>query len=60
MSNNKSAASSSNITMPVTININGNADANTMKNAAEEIMPNIKAQIDAYFREQRRRGVAFA
>lgn len=59
-SNNRSMGAMGNVSMPITININGNADANTMKNAVSDIMPNIKAQIDAYFREKQRRGVSFA
>jgi hypothetical protein len=41
------------------ITIQGNADAGVMKSAVNEVVPNIKRQIDEYFRQKQRLGLAF-
>lgn len=63
LSNNKSMNQSGDGSignMTFNITIKGNADGSVVKNAVSSTIPNIKQQIDAYFREKQRKGLAFA
>jgi len=63
LSNNKSTAASSsgsvNMNCTFNFNVSGSADASTVQNAVTSVVPNIKAQIDAYFRQKQRLGYSF-
>lgn len=61
-SNNKSMQQSGASVGDIIINMtfNGNTDAGMVKSAVSSTVPSVKQQIEAYFKERQRKGLAFA